>query len=270
MAKQTRKPVKKNTPKVRKPTPKTSSTDALIKEALKNKATADVIRSLNEMKDIEERERKRMAFISAVLDFQNEVPDLPRTAQAKDDDGKVYYYTPLPIIKKHIQPLLKKYGFIYRWDFRPKPENKIECTCILAHIEGHESYSSMITDSDESVRLNNIQSIGSAQSYMQRYTLIAVLGLTTANADNDGATSPQKPSIPGPEAISNKREELEKLELEELSLQMETIPEGQLILADFITEKYNPMSKSWKPSDKQAAEIKKFIIDTYLKNSISK
>ena len=39
---------------------------------------------------------------------------------------------------------------------------------------------------DTSGSKNSIQALGSAQTYLQRYTLYAILGLASGDADNDG------------------------------------------------------------------------------------
>jgi hypothetical protein len=47
----------------------------------------------------------------------------------------------------------------------------------------------MSAGADSTGNKNNIQSIGSTRTYLQRYTLVGALGLSTADEDNDGKTS---------------------------------------------------------------------------------
>lgn len=143
------------------------------------------------------------AFLLAMLAFQSEVPELPKTATAKDQSGNVYHYTPLPEMRKLLQPLLTKHKFIYNWDFK-EVNNKIECSCILTHIEGHSRTSTMTAEKDNTMQLNNVQAVGSTMTYLQRYTFKAVLGLTSADEDNDGqSVTKQREVIPEPQAINN-------------------------------------------------------------------
>lgn len=143
------------------------------------------------------------AFLKAMLAFQAEVPELPKTATAKDQNGNTYHYTPLPEMRKLLQPLLTKHGFVYSWDFK-EVNNKIECSCILIHIEGHARISTMTAEKDNTMQLNNVQAVGSTMTYLQRYSFKAVLGLTSADEDNDAQSATQKREvIPEPKAIDN-------------------------------------------------------------------
>ena len=59
-------------------------------------------------------------------------------------------------------------------------------TCFISHRDGHTEQTSMEAGKDDSGAKNNIQQKGSTQTYLQRYTLIGALGLSTAEGDNDG------------------------------------------------------------------------------------
>jgi len=137
------------------------------------------------------------AFLKAFLALQSELPELKRTEKV-NEDGRVYSYTPLPIMRKVLQPLLTKHGFMYAWDSREVDNKRIEYTCILTHIDGHSKTSSIIAEKDSTADMNNIQAVGSTTTYLQRYTLKAVLGLTSADDDDDGRSAGKK----------NKREEI--------------------------------------------------------------
>ena len=59
----------------------------------------------------------------------------------------------------------------------------------------------MTADKDTSGNKNSIQSIGSTRTYLQRYTLIGALGLSTAEDDTDGhGAASKKEAIPEPKA----------------------------------------------------------------------
>ena len=99
-----------------------------------------------------------------------------------------------------------KHKFVVTWDFREESNDKLTCTCIVRHLDGYEDTSSITSKLDTSEGLTDVQRIGSTRTYLMRYTFIAVLGLTTADEDNDGktATLVQKASeITEPEEIKN-------------------------------------------------------------------
>ena len=70
----------------------------------------------------------------------------------------------------------------YRWEFQDI-EDKIKCTCIVTHSMGHSENTTMTAGKDTTGNKNDIQSIGSTRTYLQRYTLIGALGLSTADQD---------------------------------------------------------------------------------------
>ena len=97
-----------------------------------------------------------------------------------------------------------KHKFLVTWDFREESNDKLTCICIVRHLDGYEDTSSITSKLDTSEGLTDVQRIGSTRTYLMRYTFIAVLGLTTADEDNDGktATLVQKASdISEPEEI---------------------------------------------------------------------
>ena len=131
------------------------------------------------------------SFIQAVSNFQNEVGEIKKTKTVtfitKTGGKKTYKYAPLPTIVNHIQPFLFKNGLIYRWEFEELGD-KVKCTCIVSNVDGHSERTSMTAGKDATGSKTDIQAVGSSRTYMQRYTLIGALGITTAEEDNDAAT----------------------------------------------------------------------------------
>jgi len=242
---------------------KQSSIEKLIAQAINKKAFDAIDMIVGYDRELRAEKAKR-SYFTAMRTFQNEVPDLPKVQEATDKNGRHYKFCPLPLIVVKIQPFIYKLNFIYRWDFKAIGE-KIECTCINTHIDGHSETASMTADRDDSESMNNLQSIGSTNTYLQRRTLIAVLGLTTAEEDNDGATANTSTkttsAIPDPQAISKEREALEAMAIEELVLKVETD-----ILDKSLKEKFKDRFENGKVifTAKEQGEVKKLIIDIIL------
>src|SRR5690606_5096862 len=83
-------------------------------------------------------------------------------------------------------PILKRHGLSYSWDV-VQGEQALIVTCILRHVGGHEERASFPVPIDTSARMSAAQANGAALTYGRRQSLIAVLGLTTADDDVDGA-----------------------------------------------------------------------------------
>jgi len=162
----------------------------LIALALQNNANIETLERLMALQERWEMQQAKKKFAKAFSKFQSEVPEIPKSKKVsfKLKTGGVteYFYAPLSTIIKIIQPFLKKYGFSFRWEFEDT-DKEYKCTIFLTHQDGHTETSTMTAPADESGKKNAIQQIGSTRTYLQRYTLIAVLGLTSADEDDDTA-----------------------------------------------------------------------------------
>lgn len=180
------------------------SPQGLISQALAQNVPIETLERLMDLAERWDAKQAKRKFYEAFTAFQSEIPELIRSKkvgyESKDKTQKINYaFTPLPKMAKAVQPFLLKYGFSYRWEYEEMPETKMKITCVLTHKDGHSEKNFMIVKEDHTGNKNDIQSIGSARSYAERYTLKGVLGLTTADEDNDGQTSGKaKEEIPEP------------------------------------------------------------------------
>jgi len=150
----------------------------LIKMALEKGADIDQIEKLMQMQERYDAKQAKSAFLSSLTKFQSIVPRITKSKQ-----GHNYKYAPLADIVEQIRDYLQDCGLSFRFEQRHK-EN-IEVTCIISHIEGHSESTTMEATADTSGSKNSVQAVGSTVQYLQRYTLIGALGLTTADEDID-------------------------------------------------------------------------------------
>lgn len=127
----------------------------------------------------------------ALSDFQQEVPTISKNAT-----GYGYKFADLEEITNVIKPLLKKHGLGYT-----QPINGTQVKTTLFHVDSGETIEAF-ADIPQGVELkgqNDFQVMGSAITYLRRYSLSSLLGLVT-DEDNDAtgsqtsykaATSPQ-------------------------------------------------------------------------------
>jgi hypothetical protein len=180
------------------------SPQGLISQALAQNVPVETLERIMNLAEHWNAEQSRKQFISAMNEFQSIVPTLKKKKKVSFNQTK-YNYTPLADIVSGIQSSMQKTGLSHRWELEEKEDNII-CTCIISHIGGHSEKTTMSAKKDSSGNKNDIQSRGSAVTYLQRYTLIGALGISTADEDNDGKTSePQKPKeeIPEPQEKIN-------------------------------------------------------------------
>jgi len=169
-----------------------SNPQSLIELAIEKGAG---IEQLKELMDLKERydagEAKKVFFASMTL-FQSECPVLNKTKKVSFNNTE-YSYTPLGSIAGQIKEIVDKCGFSYRWTIKDD-EKIINVTCIVSHKDGHSESTTMSGNLDATGSKNAIQQRGSTVTYLQRYTLIGALGITTADDDNDGkGTTINKP-----------------------------------------------------------------------------
>lgn len=120
----------------------------------------------------------------ALLDFQQEVPNI-----FKNSTGYNYKFADLGEINEIIKPLLKKYGLGY-----VQPIDGSTIKTIIFHAESGESIESSanIPQGVQLKGMNDFQVLGSAITYLRRYSLSSMLGLVT-DEDADAAGEQVKP-----------------------------------------------------------------------------
>lgn len=168
----------------------------------------------------------------SLANFQQEVPTIHKATQ-----GFGYTYADLTAIYKVINPLMKKNGLGFTQLLQ---DNKM--VTIVFHIESGETIESK-TDIPMNVQLkgmNDFQVMGSAITYLRRYSLSSVLGLVTDKDTDAGGEQVSKPKDER-ETLTNDRFEkaVEKIRnkqytIEELKakFKLNTAQEGALLLIE--------------------------------------
>jgi len=167
-------------------TPTNPNPAALLQQAMSQGATPDILDRLMDAQERWEARQARKEFDAAISLARQEIPNIYKAKQ-----GHGYKYAGLDDIAKTIIPILSKYGLSYRWKTDNEGAN-IKVTCLLSHRSGHEETTSLVAPQGSvGTKLQNpIQAMGSAITYLQRYTLTAALGLVSS-LDDDGAATTQ-------------------------------------------------------------------------------
>lgn len=126
-------------------------------------------------------DQARKEFASAFALMQPELPAVERKGTGHNNRK----YARWEDIADAVMPVLAKHGFGLRFNISDA-ENKICVTCVLSHRAGHSEETSCTFPFDKSGGKNEIQSVGSAQTYGQRYTATAILGIAARGQDDDG------------------------------------------------------------------------------------
>lgn len=168
----------------------------LINLALEKSMDIDKLSRLFDLQERWEKKESEKAFYAAFANFQKDCPEIKKTKKAdfptRTGGRMTYSYVPLSEICKQIRNPLAKNGLSYRWEFQ-EANGIIECTCIVSHLSGHSKTSKLSGPKDDSGQKNTLQQTGSTHTYLQRYSLIGALGISSADVDNDGRSQPEKP-----------------------------------------------------------------------------
>lgn len=160
--------------------------DTLLALAIQNGAGIEQLERLMALQERYNAQQAKTAYYAALAEFQSVCPMLKRSKKVAFNKTE-YHYAPLSEIVETIRAPLKASGLSYRWEIEDK--DSIAVTCIVTHVQGHAERTSMSALPDDSGAKNQIQQRGSSVSYLQRYTLIGGLGITTADSDDDGQSS---------------------------------------------------------------------------------
>lgn len=153
---------------------------ALLSQAIEKGLDVESLGKLMALQERWEANQARKKFFEAFALFQSKSPEL-----RKIKDGHNYKYTPLSEITRQIASPLKEAGLSYRWEIQDT-DKELKVTFLVSHIDGHTEKTTMSAAPDATGSKNTIQARGSAISYLQRYTIIGGLGLSTADIDTDG------------------------------------------------------------------------------------
>lgn len=129
-----------------------------------------------------EARQARRAFETAIADCN--FPVIVKNRKMDAGTGRTtYWYEDLAAIAEAIGDELSAHGLSYR--FRTHVDDKrVSVTCIISHRDGHSEENTLSSAPDTSGSKNAVQAVGSALSYLQRYSLKAALGLAAAVDDD--------------------------------------------------------------------------------------
>lgn len=219
----------------------TATPKDLISQAIDKGLGVEELSKLMDLQERWEKNQARKSFFEAFTKFQANCPDLRKTKLVSFNQTN-YKFTPLSEITRQISPALEKANLSFRWEIQDT-KDEIKVTFLVSHIDGHTEKTTMSGQPDGSGGKNAIQQRGSTITYLQRYTLIGGLGLSTADSDVDG----------------KQPEDIDKLHKDYMEVY------NQVIQLDSTLSKYHPDNWKMEPSAKgyvkATGEIRKVLFE---------
>lgn len=164
----------------------------LLEQAIATGAGIEVIERLLGMQERWEATQAKKAFNTAIAAFKANPPEILKTVSV--GYGKTSYkHEDLAELLAAVDPALAAHGLWVRFKV-DSANNVVTVICVIGHADGYSEEASKLSAApDTSGSKNPIQSIGSAVTYLERYTLRAALGLAAAK-DDDGLSANGKGS----------------------------------------------------------------------------
>jgi len=168
----------------------------LIKTAiLQGGMNGDALERLAKMLELQERweaNEARKAYHKAMAEFKANPPKILKDKSVSFGAGKASYkHASLQNVCEEINKAMSVFGLSASW--RVSQNGQISVTCKITHELGHSEETTLSAPADSSGSKNQIQAIGSTITYLERYTLLALTGLATEDADDDGIATEDGP-----------------------------------------------------------------------------
>ncbi|WP_186013784.1 ERF family protein [Burkholderia gladioli] len=158
----------------------------LLRIAVESGADLDRLEKLMGLQERWEAKEAKRAYDQAFAAFKAEAVVILKGRKVTDGPLKGKSYAELHDIVNAVTPALSKHGLSSSWKLTKDDKDWMEVTCFLRHTSGHQESVSMGGPPDAGGAKNAIQARASTKTYLERYTLKAITGLSEQDDDSDG------------------------------------------------------------------------------------
>lgn len=208
----------------------------LLRIVTERGASVEEIGKFMDLMERQQANEAKQAFMRAMAEFKKNPPSIEKNkvADFKTDKGRtVYAYSDLANVCDAITAGLAEHGISHEWSPVQSGSN-ITVTCTITHEMGHSKSATLSAEADRTGGKNAIQAIGSAVSYLERYTLLAVCGIAVKDgSDDDGAATGLDPNAVR-DAVADKAPAKHKIGQSQLRTAIESIKKGDYNYADLV------------------------------------
>lgn len=159
---------------------------AMAIAAMQSGMSPEQISAMMDLQDRYNATQAKKAHDAAFAAFKAEGVKIIKGRTVTDGPLKGKSYAELHDIVNAVTEALSRHGLSTWWRLTKDDKDWLEVTCYLRHVGGHEESVSMGGPPDAGGAKNAIQARASAKTYLERYTLKAILGLSEESDDTDG------------------------------------------------------------------------------------
>ena len=157
----------------------------MIAMAVQNGMDATQMQQLMDLADRQEAKIAKQEYTKAMALFKANAPTIVKDTQVKFGNTD-FKHASLAQICDKVAAVMSTFGLSHAWSMIQEGQI-ITVKCTVTHNLGHSESTQLSASPDTSGNKNAIQAIGSAVSYLERYTLLAITGLSTHENDDNGA-----------------------------------------------------------------------------------
>ena len=159
---------------------------AMVADAVQRGTDPATIKALMDLAERHEANEARKAYEEAISRFKANPPEIHKTKSVSYGHSKAAYkHATLTDVSQIIGAALAKVGISHRWETEQLDGGIIRVACILTHVSGHSTRTTLQASPDTSGSKNSIQAVGSTVSYLSRYTMLAATGMAVSDGDSD-------------------------------------------------------------------------------------
>lgn len=166
--------------------PAANSPMGMMLSAIQQGASLEQVEKMMDLQERWEKKEAKKAYDSAFANFKAEAVQIIKGKHITDGPLKGKSHAELCDVVDAVTPALSKYGLSSSWKITKDDPAWMEVTCYLRHVGGHEESVSMGGPPDTGGAKNAIQARASTKTYLERYTLKGITGLSERGDDSDG------------------------------------------------------------------------------------
>ena len=159
----------------------------MMLSAIQQGASLEQVEKMMDLQERWEKKEAKKAYDAAFASFKAEAVQIIKGKLITDGPLKGKSHAELCDVVDAVTPALSKHGLSSSWKITKDDPAWMEVTCYLRHVGGHEESVSMGGPPDAGGAKNAIQARASTKTYLERYTLKGITGLSERNDDDDGS-----------------------------------------------------------------------------------
>jgi hypothetical protein len=168
----------------------------LVEKMMASHPTPEALEKILNLQREWEKDEAKRAFTAGLVELKRALPlylQRDKLVDFKNKEGRQtrYTHTSLAAAMETVTPILVDHGFSLTWTTESGQGGGVKVTATLTHRQGHSKECSLIAPPDQSGNKNSAQAVASTVTLLERYTALALLGLSTADqAEPTGEAAP--------------------------------------------------------------------------------